>query len=63
MEVTPRLPKFKNCKHDYRYIRTLKGLDVFYCTKCLLSCAKLPDFTKKQIVEQYQKYKNEINKR
>lgn len=38
-----RLPKFKNCVHNWRFFKSLNGFEVFYCTKCLLYTLKSPD--------------------
>lgn len=55
--IKNRLPKHKNCVHDYRFLRQQKHLykekhlflfDVFYCTKCLLTNMKLPDLEGKE---------------
>lgn len=43
IEETNRLPKFKDCNHEYRHFRTIRGYEIFYCVKCLLFCLKKPD--------------------
>ena len=38
-----RLPKFKNCRHEWRHLKTINGFEIFYCVKCLLYSLKKPD--------------------
>lgn len=51
-----RLPKFKDCKHRYRFLRRYKGYYVYYCVKCLIYSIKDPDFTFKEWVKEIKKH-------
>ena len=43
MERENRLPKHKDCRHEYRFLKKCKGYYVYYCIYCLLWNLKDPD--------------------
>lgn len=53
LERTNRLPKHKDCKHEYRLLTKYKGYYVFYCTKCLLFCFKDEDTPLKEWINKH----------
>ncbi len=55
----PRLPKHKNCVHDWRFLLQYRNVRVFYCTKCLGFTFKDEDKDLKIWIKQMKKAKRD----
>lgn len=49
-----------NCIHNFRYLKTHRGYEIFYCCKCLLYTLKDKDINFDDWIDKFETSKDEI---